>query len=223
MRFRKIRWSSWWWLRELCEVSRYLLCRGLRHYCPMYNVPYIFFNKCLYYSYYMAGYLLDRPCVCVCVCVWVCVCSDPSESKGGFISGPDMDINVHRSSRFLYKMSQNNAYSQLPISEDSQPWIKNTVFDSRLVEPSDAKPRDMKGSLYNAAIKKEWDLFSDGLWGHYASWNKLDREKQMPYDLTYVWNLKKNQKQKQKPSSENRLVGSRSGVGEGSKGIHFQL
>ena len=30
-------------------------------YCPMYNVSCIFFNKCLYFSYYMAGYLLDRP------------------------------------------------------------------------------------------------------------------------------------------------------------------
>ena len=28
----------------------------------MYNVSSIFFNKCLYFSYYMAGYLLDRTC-----------------------------------------------------------------------------------------------------------------------------------------------------------------
>ena len=29
----------------------------------MLPVSYIFFNKCLYFSYYMAGYLLDRPCI----------------------------------------------------------------------------------------------------------------------------------------------------------------
>ena len=40
---------------ENCEVLGCLLWRGLRHHCPMYNVSYIFFNKCLYFSYYMAG------------------------------------------------------------------------------------------------------------------------------------------------------------------------
>ena len=37
--------------------------RGLRCHCPMYNVSCIFFNKCIYFSYYMVGYLLDRPCI----------------------------------------------------------------------------------------------------------------------------------------------------------------
>ena len=27
--------------------------------------------------------------------------------------------------------------------------------------------------------------------GHYTKWNRSDREKQIPYDLTYKWNLKK--------------------------------
>ena len=37
--------------------------KGLRHHCPMtiFLVSCIFFNKCLYFSYYMAGYLLDSP------------------------------------------------------------------------------------------------------------------------------------------------------------------
>ena len=61
VRFRKIWQGSWWWLGELCEVPRCLLWRGLRHHCPMYNVSCIFFSKCLHFSYYMAGYLLDRP------------------------------------------------------------------------------------------------------------------------------------------------------------------
>ena len=33
--------------------------------CPMYNVSCIFFNKCLHFSYYMVGYLLDRPCISI--------------------------------------------------------------------------------------------------------------------------------------------------------------
>ena len=31
--------------------------------CTMFLVSCIFFNKCLCFSYYMAGYLLDRPCI----------------------------------------------------------------------------------------------------------------------------------------------------------------
>ena len=60
MRFRKIQWGGWWRLGELCEVPRCLLWRGLRRHCPMYNVSCTLFNKCLYFSYNMAGNL-DRP------------------------------------------------------------------------------------------------------------------------------------------------------------------
>ena len=30
-------------------------------------------------------------------------------------------------------------------------------------------------------------------WGHYAKWNKSDRERQIPYNLTYLWSLKSNE------------------------------
>ena len=50
-------------LGELCEVPRCLLGRGLRRHCPMYNVSCFFFNKCLYFSYYIAGCFLNRPCI----------------------------------------------------------------------------------------------------------------------------------------------------------------
>ena len=30
----------------------------------------------------------------------------------------------------------------------------------------------------------------DGLGGHYAKWNKSDKERQILYDNTYMWNLK---------------------------------
>ena len=63
MRFRKLRQGSWWQLGELYEVPRCLLWRGLRLHCPVYNVSCIFFNKCLYFSYYIAGYFLGRSCI----------------------------------------------------------------------------------------------------------------------------------------------------------------
>ena len=34
----------------------------------------------------------------------------------------------------------------------------------------------------------------DGPGGHYAKQNKSDRERQIPYDLTYLWNIKKKKK-----------------------------
>ena len=44
--------------------------KGLKCHCPMYNVSCIFFKKCLYFSYYMAGYLLDSPCI-LCILVYL--------------------------------------------------------------------------------------------------------------------------------------------------------
>ena len=54
-------WTVEEMLGELCEIPRCLVWRGLMCYCPMYNVSCIFFNKCHYSSYCMAGYFLDTP------------------------------------------------------------------------------------------------------------------------------------------------------------------
>ena len=47
---------------------------------------------------------------------------------------------------------------------------------------------------YYSAIKKEWNNAicsnMDGLEGHYAKWNRSDRERQILYDITYMWNVK---------------------------------
>ena len=34
----------------------------------------------------------------------------------------------------------------------------------------------------------------DGLGEYYAKWNKSDRERQILYDITYMWNLKNTTK-----------------------------
>ena len=51
--------------------------------------------------------------------------------------------------------------------------------------------------IYNGILvsrKKEWNFAicnnMDGLGGHYAKWNKSDRERQIPYVITYMWDLK---------------------------------
>ena len=43
----------------------------------------------------------------------------------------------------------------------------------------------------------------DGLGEHYAKWNKPVREKQISYDFTYMWNVKKNMWNKQ---NRKRLI-----------------
>ena len=46
--------------------------------------------------------------------------------------------------------------------------------------------------------KKEWNFAicsnMDGFGGNYAKWNKSDRERQILYYITYIWNLKKHSK-----------------------------
>ena len=42
--------------------------------------------------------------------------------------------------------------------------------------------------------KEEWNIMIciniDGPKGYYAKWTKSDRERQILYDFTYMWNLK---------------------------------
>ena len=57
---------------------------GIIVLCTMFLVPFIFFKKYLYFSYYITGYLLDRPLICslcllplyyfVCITFGVCIC-----------------------------------------------------------------------------------------------------------------------------------------------------
>ena len=52
---------------------------------------------------------------------------------------------------------------------------------------------------YYSAIQKEGNLANmDGPWKQDAKRNKLDREGQIPYDLTSMWNVKKQIKTNKK-------------------------
>ena len=55
--------------------------------------------------------------------------------------------------------------------------------------------------IYNGLLlshKKEWNnvIFSnlDGPGDHHTKWSQSDRERQIPYDIAYMWNLKKGYK-----------------------------
>ena len=71
---------------------------------------------------------------------------------------------------------------------------------------------------------KEWNCIIcsnvDGPRDYYSKWSKLGREKQMSYDITYMWNLKKKwykqtylQNRNRLTNTENRIV-----VAEGQRG-----
>ena len=44
---------------------------------------------------------------------------------------------------------------------------------------------------YYSAIKKEWNNAICSNMDYHTKWSKSDRERQI-YDITYMWNLKKN-------------------------------
>ena len=47
---------------------------------------------------------------------------------------------------------------------------------------------------YYSAIKKEWNNAicsnMDGPRGYHTKWSKSEKERQISYDMTYLWNLK---------------------------------
>ena len=54
-----------------------------------------------------------------------------------------------------------------------------------------------------------WQL--DGSWGPYAKSKEEERERQIPYDLTYMWNLKNKTKKKQ----NIKFIGTKKWLPEG--------
>ena len=75
--------------------------------------------------------------------------------------------------------------------------------------------------IYNRMLRSPWKEENlaicnnmDGPWGYCAKWNQSDRERQILYDLTYMWNLKKNKNKKTEliRAAENRLVVARGRV-----------
>ena len=63
---------------------------------------------------------------------------------------------------------------------------------------------------YDSPIhKKEWKFAicnnKAGLGGHYAKWNKSDRERQILYDITYMWNLKNKTSEYNKKEADSQI------------------
>ena len=83
---------------------------------------------------------------------------------------------------------------------------------------------------YSAINSESFAIYSnmDRSGGYYSKWNKSDRERQMLYDITYMWNLKKktseyNEKPKQTQIQRTPVVTSgETEQGRGSIGVEVQ-
>ena len=75
---------------------------------------------------------------------------------------------------------------------------------------TDTQTHTHSGILFSHETEGNPAIYNNlvGAWGHYAKWNKSDRERQILYAPTYMWNLKM-------PNSEkHRVEWKLPGVGE---------
>ena len=89
-------------------------------------------------------------------------------------------------SKYSYKTTQKNL-------NQSNPCLLKSRSQSVIDYPFPICIRLIKNHKYDICNSM------DGPGGHCAQWNESDGERQIPYDLTYMWNLKKS-------SSKTRIV-----------------
>ena len=81
---------------------------------------------------------------------------------------------------------------------------------------------DKEIDKWNISHKREWNLAicdnMDVPWGYYAKWNKSDRERQIPYNLIYMWDLK-NKTNKQTKQNKTHRHRKQNGGCQGDGGV----
>ena len=104
----------------------------------------------------------------------------PRDPTSGNISEGDQNTNSKE-----YKLS----YVHCSIICNLQDMEAAQVFISKWVD------KTTMGHLHNGILlgykKDEYLILCDSMDGpgeYYAKWNKLARERQIPYDLSYIWN-----------------------------------
>ena len=71
--------------------------------------------------------------------------------------------------------------------------LSNTVYNSQDMETTQMSIDGWMGTEYYSAIKKEWNTICsnmDGPRDDQTKWSESDRERQISYNITYMWNLK---------------------------------
>ena len=101
----------------------------------------------------------------------------PSNSTPGYISEKNPLIQKDTcTAMFIAALFTVANISKQPKCPSADEWVKNMWYIYNGILLSHKKER-------NFAICSNMD----GLGGHYAKWNKSDRERQILYDITYMW------------------------------------
>ena len=102
MRFRKIQWSSWWWLGELREVPRCLLWRWLRHHWSCVHFLYLVSsstNVCIFHITCLDTFWTD-------LVPWPNLVTDGGNIKDYFTSLINMQIFIRLFPKWIISLSQ---------------------------------------------------------------------------------------------------------------------
>jgi len=96
------------------------------------------------------------------------------------------------------------------VCEEIKPWLKRDICTPMFLTVLFTIAKSWKGPKCHwwKMGKEQWNIIqpqekegnyvicnTDGTWGHYAKWNKSDRERQMKV-FTYSWNLKQPKSEK---------------------------
>ena len=131
-------------------------------------------------------------------------CSHCWKQCGGFSENGKYKNTIWPSNStlgYLFK-KQTNKHQKTHSKRYMHPNVhSSTIYNSQDMETtwvSISRWMDQEAVVYidNGILlshKKEWNfvICTDGLGGHCAKWNKSGRERQILYDITYMWNLRK--------------------------------
>ena len=126
-----------------------------------------------------------------CVCVCVCVCD--THTHNGILSSVQFSCSVVSNSLQPHELQHARPPCPSPtpgVHSDSRPssqWCHPTISSS--VIPFSSCPQ----SLLLSHKKKHNNTICnniDASRGYHTKWSQSEREIQIPYDITYMWNLK---------------------------------
>ena len=145
---------------------------GIIVLCTMFLVSCIFFNKCLYFSYYMAGYLLDRICIC----------------KVGFLDHTVVQVLNFWGTSELFSLVTIPFYisTTVPVAT-SWPTLISCLFDNRHSNRCEVIPYCRYD--YISLMISDVEHFSGTWWPLNVFFKKIIIQLLYPFLIGFVWSV----------------------------------